>query len=131
MARTQYGLEIHSGPFGIDSRPALITEKFAETQGKGKAFHDAVMHAYWQDARSIDRQDVLQEIATSVGLDTPPTPIWEHPEFDAEVTADIDLANEYGLNGVPALIFADKYLVSGAQPYDLLKQVVEKIQEEG
>jgi predicted DsbA family dithiol-disulfide isomerase len=36
----------------------------------------------------------------------------------------------YGLDGVPALVFADKYLVSGAQPYNVLKQVVEKVQAE-
>ena len=35
----------------------------------------------------------------------------------------------FGLNSRPALI-ADKYLVMGAQPYDTLKQVIEKIQEE-
>ena len=52
------------------------------------------------------------------------------PTFDAEVSADVELAHAYRLNGVPALVFADKYLVSGAQPYDLLKEVVEKVQAE-
>ncbi len=33
----------------------------------------------------------------------------------------------YGLQGVPALIFNNKYLVSGVQPYEVLKQVVEKV----
>jgi predicted DsbA family dithiol-disulfide isomerase len=40
------------------------------------------------------------------------------------------LAREYRLDGVPALVFAERYLVVGAQPYDTLKQVVEKVQEE-
>ena len=53
-----------------------------------------------------------------------------NPAFDAEVSADVELAHEYGLNAVPALIFADRYLVVGAQPYAVLKQVVEKILEE-
>jgi len=34
------------------------------------------------------------------------------------------------LTGVPALIFNNRYLVSGAQPYEVLRQVVEKVQEE-
>src|SRR5438309_1003388 len=54
-AREQYGLEINAGPFGINSRPALILEKYAESQGKGDLFHKAVMRAYWQQARSIDK----------------------------------------------------------------------------
>jgi predicted DsbA family dithiol-disulfide isomerase len=31
---------------------------------------------------------------------------------------------------VPALVFANKYLVTGAQPYEVLVQVVEQIQDE-
>ncbi len=132
MARDQYGLEVHSGPFGIDSRLALIADKYAESQpGKGEAFHKAVMNAYWQEARSIDDLNVLKEIAGNVGLNVEQfETALQDPHFDAEVSADVELAHEYGLNGVPALIFENKYLVSGAQPYDMLKRVVEKVQEE-
>src|SRR5437660_8793002 len=130
-AREQYGLDIHAGPFGIDSRPALIAEKYAESQGKGETFHKAVMQAYWQQARSIDDKAVLKEIAEQVGLNSENfDDALANPVFDAEVSADVDLPQEYGLSGVPALIFADRYLVVGAQPYDVLKQVVEKIQVE-
>jgi predicted DsbA family dithiol-disulfide isomerase len=130
-AREQYGLEINSGPFGINSRPALVAGKYAESQGKGEAFHKAVMDAYWQQARSIDDIDVLKEIAEQVGLNTETfKAALIDPTYDAEVSADIELAREYSLDGVPALVFAEKYLVVGAQPYDTLKQVIEKIQEE-
>ncbi len=130
-AREQYGLEINAGPFGIDSRPALIADKYAESQGKSEAFHKAVMEAYWQQASSIDNPNVLKEIAENVGLNTENfEAVLADPTYDAEVSADIDLAREYRLDGVPALVFADKYLVMGAQPYDALKQVVEKVQEE-
>jgi predicted DsbA family dithiol-disulfide isomerase len=130
-AREQYGLELNVGPFNLDSRPALVAEKFAESQGKGEAFHKAVMQAYWQQARKIDDRDVLKEIAASVGLNTGDfASVLENTAFDAEVSADINLAHEYGLDGVPALVFADKYLVMGAQPYDLLEKVVERVQAE-
>ena len=129
--REQYGLEINAGPFGIDSRPALITDKYAESQGKGDAFHKAVMDAYWQQARSIDDKNVLKEIAEHVGLNIENfEAVLNDQTYNAEVSADIDLAREYRLDGVPALIFAEKYLVMGAQPYETLKQVVEKVQEE-
>ena len=52
------------------------------------------------------------------------------PAYDAEVSADVELAQEYRLDGVPALVFNNKYLVVGAQPYETLKQVVEKLLEE-
>ncbi len=130
-AREQYGVEINSGPMNIDSRPALDAEKYAESQGKGKAFHEAVMHAYWQQARDISDINVLQEIAESVGMDTENfASKIANPEFDVQVSDDIALANEYRLDGVPALVFADKYLVMGAQPYNVLQQVVERVQTE-
>ncbi|TMB78350.1 MAG: hypothetical protein E6J48_12490, partial [Chloroflexi bacterium] len=69
-ARDEYGLELNVGPSGIDSRPALIAEKYAEAQGKGAAFHAALMQAYWQQARSIDDRAVLKEITEQVGLNT-------------------------------------------------------------
>jgi predicted DsbA family dithiol-disulfide isomerase len=130
-AREQYGLQINAGPFGIDSRPALIADKYAESQGKGKAFHKAVMDAYWQQARSIDDTNVLKEMAEHVGLNTENfESVLIDPTYVAEVSSDIELAHEYRMDGVPALVFAEKYLVVGAQPFDMLKQVIEKIQEE-
>lgn len=131
-ARQQYGLEINPGPSGIDSLPALTAEKYADSQGKGDAFHRAVMHAYWQEAQDISKLDVLKRIAESVGLNTDNfASVLENPIYKDEVSANIALAREYGLDGVPALVFANKYLVMGAQPYNVLTQVVEKVQEEG
>src|SRR6187551_1372751 len=69
MAREQYGLDLNAGPFGIDSRPALIGEQYAVAQGFGAAYHEAVANAYWLQAQSIDDRAVLADIAESVGLE--------------------------------------------------------------
>lgn len=128
VARERYGREINQGPFGIDSRPALIGAKYAESQGAGPAWHEAVMRAYWQEARNISDRDVLAEIAGTLGLSRDQLlAALDDPAFDAEVQADIDLAHAYGLNGVPALIFDNRYLVSGAQPADVLRGLVAQI----
>ena len=130
-AKEQYGLEINQGPFGINSRPALVADKYAESQGKGEAFHKTVMDAYWQQARSIEDTNVLKELAEHVGLNTENfEAVLADSRYDEEVSEDIELAREYRLDGVPALVFAEKYLVVGAQPYDTLKRVIEKIQQE-
>ncbi len=127
MARERYGLEIDSGPFGIDSRPALIGAKFAEAQGVGEAYHDAVFRAYWQDAQNIEDLNVLAEVATAVGLDRDQfLAALNDPHYQQEMMADVEQAFQYGLSGVPALVYNNKYLVTGAQPYELLAQVAEK-----
>ena len=133
MAREQYGLELNPGPLGIHSRAALIGAKYAEAQGPsyGAQYHGAVFRAYWQRANNIEDKDVLAETAQAAGLDREAFLIaLVNRQFEAQVEADIEQAYQYGLNGVPALIFAEKYLVSGAQPYEVLRQVVEKIEAE-
>ncbi|HEV7236639.1 MAG TPA: DsbA family protein, partial [Ktedonobacteraceae bacterium] len=72
-----------------------------------------------------------KEIVQEVGLPTDHLEDVLHSSvYDAEVSADIELAQQYGLDAVPALVFNNKYLVSGAQPYDVLRKVVEKVQAE-
>lgn len=131
LAREQYGLELNQGPMGTSSRAALIGAKFAEAQGKGAAYHDAVFRAYWQRANNISLIDVLAEIAQHAGLDRGAFLAALNDEnYEAQVEADIEQAYQYGLTGVPALIFNNRYLVSGAQPYEVLRKVVEKVQAE-
>ncbi len=128
VARERYNRELNPGPFGIDSRPALIGAKFAEQQGVGPAYHDGVMRAYWQAARDISDRAVLTEIAAAAGVErTAFIAALDDPAFDAAVQQDVELARQYGLNGVPALVFDNRYLISGAQPVDVLRRVVDQI----
>ena len=130
-AREQYGLEMNPGPLETDSRPALVLEKYAQTQGKGATFHVAAMRAYWEQGQAIGDTAVLRAIAGEVGLNTKDfEQILTSEGFNEQVDADIEMAREYGLTGVPALIFADHYLVTGAQPYQVLKQIVERVIDE-
>jgi predicted DsbA family dithiol-disulfide isomerase len=128
LAREQYGLELNRGPMGIHSHTALIGAKVAEAQGKGPLYHDAVFRAYWQCANNIEAVEVLAEIARSIGLERESfLAALQDERYSARVDADIDEAYSYGLTGVPALIFGKRYLVSGAQPYEVLRQVVERV----
>ena len=131
VARERYNRELNPGPFGIDSRPALIGAKFAEQSGAGPAYHDGVMRAYWQAARDISDRTVLAEIAAAAGMERAAfIAALDDPTFDAAVQQDVELARQYGLNGVPALVFDNRYLVSGAQPVDVLRRIVDQIAAE-
>ena len=131
IAKEQYGLELNQGPWGIDSRPALIGAKYAEAQGVGRAYHEGVLHAYWHEAKNIAEVDVLVAIAKEAGLEEEAfRTALQEPQWEQAVLGDVATAHNYGINGVPALVFENKYLVSGAQPYDVLMQVVEQIQSE-
>jgi len=124
LARDQYGVELNPGPFGINSRTALVGAKYAEAQELGPAYHEAVFAAYWQHARAIDDPQVLVTIASEVGLDPAAfVAALDNSTFQDAVSADIAEAQAYGLTGVPAHIFNGRYLVVGAQPYDVLQRI--------
>lgn len=131
MAREVYGLEMNPGKMDGTSRAALVGAKFAEGDGLGDAYHEAVFRAYWQEAQDISDRAVLADIAAQVGLDRAAFgAALDDPIYEDAVLADIDLARSYGLSGVPALVFQDKYLVSVAQPYEALVRVTKQVSEE-
>lgn len=124
-ARDQYGLELNAGPFGVDSRPALLGAKFAEEQGRGEVYHRAVFGAYWQRAIDIGERDALAGVAEEAGLDRAAfLAALVDPAYAQAVDADIAQAQAYGLSAVPALVLAERYLLVGAQPFATLKQAV-------
>lgn len=128
MAREVYGVEMNPGKMDGTSRVALIGAKVAEAAGRGDAYHVAVFRAYWQDAQDISERAVLGAIAEGIGIERSLfLAALDEPVYNSQVLADVDLARSYGLSGVPALVFQDKYLVSGAQPYETLVRVTEQV----
>jgi predicted DsbA family dithiol-disulfide isomerase len=130
--REHFGMEIGEGPWMVNSRPALEGMFFARANGKEEAYHRACFTAHWQEGRRLDDMNTLVEIAQAVGLDgaafRQAVTGGEH-RFDFEM--DLMLAREYGIDGIPAFIFGDRYLVSGAQPVPVLEQAVDRCLEEG
>ena len=72
---------------------------------------------------------MLKDIATQVGLDGEALiGAIAEPEYETAVNADIRQAYAFGLRGVPALIFEEKYLVSGWQTTEVLTQVIDEME---
>lgn len=127
MAKAQYGVDIQQGPFGIDSRWAHRATKWAEQQGAGNAFAKAVLAAYWLQGQDISQIEVLASCAESVGLNASNLAAsLAEPLYDEAVEEDIALAQQLRLSGVPASVFAKRYLVVGAQPYDVFADVLQQ-----
>lgn len=130
--RQDYGIEMHPGPFEVNSIQPHILSKYAEAQGLGKEYQEAAMQAYWEKGQAIDDTAVLKDIARQIGLEiTDLDQILENPEYVKAFQSDLDEAYDNQFNGVPALVFGEKYLVSGAQPYETLVQVTERVKSEG
>jgi predicted DsbA family dithiol-disulfide isomerase len=117
-----YGKRTHT----YNSRFAQELGKWADTQPGGWAIHDKLYQAYFVDARNIGDPDILVEIAESVGLDgAEARKVIEERRFKDAVDADWQKSASYGVTGVPTFVAA-RYGVVGAQPYEVLAQLVEK-----
>ncbi len=133
IARERFGLELKrmDDPHPHPTRLAHIGAKFALAHGQGEAYHHAVFRAHWQALRDISAVETLVEIARAVGLDEAEfRAALDNPDYRAEVENDEYWAWQHDLRGVPAFIFGERYLVSGAQPVELLQQVVDKCVED-
>jgi predicted DsbA family dithiol-disulfide isomerase len=116
-----YGQRSHT----YNSRLAQELGKWADTQDGGAAIHDALFKAYFVDGRNIGDVDVLLDIAGSVGLDVDAArEVLEKRSFKDAVDADWMKSRHYGVTGVPTFV-AERQGVVGAQPYEVLVQLLE------
>jgi predicted DsbA family dithiol-disulfide isomerase len=117
-----YGRRTHT----YNSRLAQELGKWADTQPGGEAIHDALYRAYFVDARNIGDPEVLADIAQSVGLPAEEArQVLAERRFKEAVDADWAKSRQRGVTGVPTFV-ANHYGVVGAQPYEVLEQLLDK-----
>jgi len=117
-----YGRRTHT----YNSRLAQELGKWADTQPGGEAIHDVLYRAYFVDNRNIGDPEVLVEIAQSVGLSPEEArAVLAERRFKDAIDADWAKSRAYGITGVPTFVAA-RYGVVGAQPYEVLEQLLKK-----
>ena len=118
-----YGKRTHT----YNSRLAQELGKWADTQEGGEALHDAIYRAYFVDSKNIGDADVLLEVVGSVGLSVDDArAVIENRTFEAEIDADWQKSQQYGVTGVPTYV-AGGYGVVGAQPYEALERLMQQV----
>ncbi len=115
-----YGDRTHT----YNSRIAQEVGKWADVEGRGDAFHEAMFHAYFVDGLNISDVETLAQLAASVGLSAEEArAVMAERRFQAAVDADWQRSRDFGITGVPTFI-ADGRGVVGAQPYEILERLV-------
>jgi predicted DsbA family dithiol-disulfide isomerase len=105
--------------------------KWANKFDKEYQLTNRLMKAYFTDGLNIAEFDTLVDLAGEVGLDKKEArKILESNEFAKEVRDQIMEGQQIGVQGVPFFVLNRKYGVSGAQPVEYFRQVLEKLWEE-
>ena len=115
-----YGDRTHT----YNSRLAQELAKWADRRPGGEAIHGALYRAYFVDGVNLAKIEELPRIAESVGLSGVEARemLEARSERDA-VDTDWARARALGVTGVPTFV-ANSVAVVGAQPYEILEQLI-------
>jgi predicted DsbA family dithiol-disulfide isomerase len=91
---------------------------------------DALFQAYFTDGKDVGDRATLAELAGTAGLDAAEVRRFlESEEGLAQVEEEEQVGRSLGIDGVPFFLLAGKYGVSGAQPAEVLANVIERVAE--
>lgn len=123
------GLKMRTRDVIINSRRALGAAELARERGLFEPMHRALFKAHWEGGGKLEDVDDLVRIGASVGLDAADvrTAI-DTNRYASVIDENRAIAGSVGIDAIPAHIFGRRFLVVGAQPYEVLKQVVTRLQ---
>ena len=121
------GLTMHPPRRISNPRLAFEATEFARAQGQFDALHRAILDAYWRDGQDIGQLSVLLGLAQRVGLDTEAlATALKEGSYRESVERLLEESRSIGIRAVPSYVFQDKYLLEGAQPYEVFRNFVEQ-----
>ena len=127
----EMGVTIGEVPRKYNTHLSLLLTEYAKEQGKVIEYNQAVFKAFWTDGRDISDATVLEQLMTEIGLDFSAAKVGlENGEYDRRFAEQKDLARQLGITAIPAFIFDQRYLISGAQPVEIFRQVLNQIASE-
>jgi predicted DsbA family dithiol-disulfide isomerase len=125
------GLTMQSRDVIINSRRALGAAEFAREHGKFEEMHRALFKAHWELTGRLEDVDDLVRIGASIGLDADGLrQATEQDRYAAVIDTNRAEAESVGINAIPAHIFGQRYLAMGAQPYEVFKQVLDRLEKD-
>ncbi len=126
----ELGLPVKERTRVYNSRRATELGKWAEAQGRGDAFHDAIFRAYFAEGLNISDVAVLKETCSHLDLDPDEAErVLTEGEYRISVDDDWDYSHKLGVTAVPTFLAAGRSVV-GAQPYEVLERLIQVAKEQ-
>lgn len=101
---------------------------YAKAQGRQLEMKERLLDAYFVKTEHVGRIADLADIAASIGFDRDEVvSVLESSEYLPAVKADMEVATQYGIQGVPFFVIDGKYGVSGAQESETFANVLTQV----
>jgi len=110
-------------PNSVDSHRLV---RLAQETGLAGDMVEALYHAHFIDGLDLGVRENLMAIAGKVGLNTSATRAHLESEADVDFVYDENTrAHRMGINGVPAFVFNERMVISGAQEPQVLARMID------
>jgi len=122
------GLTMQRRDVIINSRRALGAAEFARERGKFEEMHRALFEAHWHGTAKLEDVDDLVRVGEGIGLDAAELrEAIETNRYAVVIDENRRLATSAGINAIPAHVFDRRFLVLGAQPEEVFRQVLDRV----
>lgn len=96
-------------------------------RGVQRALEERLWRACFTDGEPIGERATLRAAALDVGLDAEEVDaVLDGDAYTREVEADLEMARQLDVTGVPFFVVDERLALSGAQPPELLRKVLER-----
>lgn len=103
---------------------------WAEQQGRKHDLKMALFVAHFTHARNLSDNTVLADVAAEIGLDrVEALAVLTDQRFATEVRMEEEHWINQGIQGVPAVVFNQRHLVTGAQGIENYTRILEQLSE--
>lgn len=125
QATRQAGLPFNRHPLVPNTHLAHEASAFARDHGQDDAFHRAVLRAYFANATWIGGVEELVAIGVGLGLDEADLrEALETGRYRESVDVEMAWSHHEGITAVPAFVFGEAGMLSGAQPYEVFQRAM-------
>ncbi|MFU8816104.1 MAG: DsbA family oxidoreductase [Pseudomonadales bacterium] len=103
---------------------------WAEPSGRQHELAEVLFRFYFQQGRDVGDRHELAQAAAAAGLDRDAASamLAGHDESD-KVRAELALGEAVGVTGVPFFVLAGKFAIPGAQPQEVMAQLISRARE--
>ena len=121
------GIVMKLPPVQPRSRLAHESAHWARTQGRFEDYNAEIFRAFFERGENIGETEVLISLASKLNLDIESLrrALVNH-EYEQRVITDEEEAAMLGVSGVPAFVANRKSALSGVQPLESLKILIER-----
>ena len=124
------GIVFSERTFTTTSHKSLLLAEAAKEEGQDifEALNEGLFRAYFTEGRNIGDLQVLRDVAQAAGVPAGRMEqAWSDAAYEERLARDHAAAAEIGITGIPLFIVDGRWILEGAVPVEMLREVAQKV----